>query len=147
MGKHLASCGILGSLGGRVGTCYAHTPRQAWGMVQEPWFRFRNAECEAECLAAWKAGAPGGKYFSAAPDEETPTVGHSERIDDREVLSCPLAVWERDGQSSGARHLQRYSGTDYCRWYYTKGDGWWNPYGQLLKLTDAGRKALETPND
>ena len=47
MKKHLASCAIIGMWGKRCGTRFVASHIEVEKIRGEPWFRFRNAECEA----------------------------------------------------------------------------------------------------
>lgn len=39
-------------------------------------------------------------------------------------------------------HLSRYDGTDFFQWHGRKVDGYFYPFGKILRLTAAGRRAL-----
>lgn len=47
MKKHIASCAIIGFTGKRCGTKFVASHEDAEKIRGNPWFRFRNAECEA----------------------------------------------------------------------------------------------------
>lgn len=44
-------------------------------------------------------------------------------------------------------HLSRYTGTDFLQWYGRKSDGRFYPFGKILRLTPAGRRALQSGGD
>lgn len=142
MGKHLATCGIVGSRGRRVGTQYANTPEQARAMRGQPWFRFRNDDAERVCLEAWSLPEPtSGLYFDVA-DEARPDLGSSGRGHEV-LLDCPLAKRERLYiRGADTATLQRFDGTDLFQWFGRCADGYHHPFGRLLKLNEAGRAKL-----
>ena len=48
--KHVATCGLYGVTGNRIGTRYAYTAREAIEMMNEKYFRWRNDFCRRLCL-------------------------------------------------------------------------------------------------
>ncbi len=143
--KHLATCGSIGWSGRRCGTTFAYTPRGVLGLYGEPWFRFRNADCERVCREAWALPEPSaGTYFDVA-DEPDPDVGHSTRVDDRDLLRCPLVRWE--GAPFRNSRLHRRGSTDLYRLLQKRPDYFWYPVGRVLRINDAGRALLRALAD
>lgn len=142
MSKHLASCGSIGMWGRRVGTTYAHTPRAAWGLYGNPWFRFRNAECERICREAWAQPAPTeGEYFVVIDKADVPDVRFGTRAVDA-LRKCSLARWEGDALPWGRSRLYQEGDTDVYQWYVIGNDYSWSPAGRPMRLNDAGRALL-----
>lgn len=138
-GTHLATCGIRGRWGNRVGTSYAFTPREAYGLRGEPWFRFRNAETKEICRRGWAEPPPmSGRYFDVVPDHERPAVRSSTKTSG-ELSRCDLASWEGAAICWGRKSLCRLGATDYYQWFEVGDDYAWSPRGRLLKLNAAGR--------
>jgi hypothetical protein len=52
---------------------------------------------------------------------------------------------QRPGRTSGfdTAHVSRYTDTDFIQWYGRKSDGMFHPWGKIMKLTPAGKKAIK----
>lgn len=139
MGKHLATAGSIGYSGRRCGTALAYTPRAAWALRAMPWFRFRNAECERICKAAWAEPAPiESDLFVVAPEGERPDIGISTRIDrPHPVRDDPLVKWELEGLPWGKSRVYQIGEGPYFEFCTTRDGIFWTPAGRLLKLKNA----------
>lgn len=130
--KHLATCGSLGWTGRRVGTRFAHNPRQVRAIYNEPWFRFRNDDCERLCREAWRAVEPTeGTHFVVA-DVPPPETGWCTRIDDLELRRCPLAKYEADGYRNARLH--QIGDTDFYQCLASDNGFGWDRVGRVLRL-------------
>jgi hypothetical protein len=80
--SHMASCGMVGATGRRIGTGYAHTPEQCWEIMGKPWFRFRN-DAARDQFFAWQAemsartASAVGTSRKASEPLTTPDVNHN----------------------------------------------------------------------
>jgi hypothetical protein len=62
-----------------------------------------------------------------------------------EVLQrCPVARANRPGPKAriDTAYICRFDGTDFFQWTGRKADGYFHPFGKIMRLTDAGRAAL-----
>lgn len=145
-GKHLASAGAIGFSGRRCGTAYAYTARAVSALRGMPWFRFRNAECEAFCRAEWKKPAPTeSDIFTVAPESERPDIGISTRIDRSDPLrDDPLVKWELEGLPWGKSRFYRIGDGPYFEFVTTRDGIFWSPAGRLLKMKSASAMSAGT---
>jgi hypothetical protein len=143
---------MVGSWGRRNGTQYANTPRAAWGIIQQPWFRFRNDECERICREAWAQPAPTkGELFIVAEDQSW--SGQTGRMVETAspLKQCSLVIWEGEALQLGQRRFREYNDGEYndgeyYRWYTSNDGVRWYPAGRLLQLNPVMEvQILSTP--
>jgi hypothetical protein len=54
--------------------------------------------------------------------------------------NAPTGGYKKHGFDTA--HISRYEGTDFIQWQGRRADGCFHAYGQILKLTAAGRRAI-----
>lgn len=140
--KHLASCGSIGWSGRRVGTTYAHTPRAALSIYSEPWFRFRNEECERICREAWKEPAPTASRHFVATELATPDHDWTTSDLPDELARDELVQWERQAYRNARLH-QFNTRPDLFQIYQKRADYCWHPVGRVFQITAAGECVLK----
>lgn len=85
-------------------------------------------------------------YFTPAGEGWLALDGDGQGLD--AVKDDPLVRKQIDGLTRAQRrlydtaHLSRYVGTDFLQWYGRKADGRFYPFGEILRLTEAGKRAL-----
>ncbi len=63
-----------------------------------------------------------------------------------EVLQrCPVAQANRPGLKArvDTAYICRFDGTDFFQWYGRKADGYFHPFGKIMRMTEAGRAVLK----
>ncbi len=63
------------------------------------------------------------------------------------IKDAPTVLQNRPGsyKQSGfdTAYVSRYEGTDFLQWYGRRADGCFHPYGKLMRLTKAGKAAIQ----
>lgn len=56
----------------------------------------------------------------------------------------PVAKRNRPGAKArvDTAYISKYDGTDFYQWFGRRADGYFHPFGKIMRLTTAGRAAL-----
>lgn len=79
-------------------------------------------------------------------DREPPRVGSDgqglEALKDDETVRAnrPYGSYKKHGFDTA--HLTRYNGTNFVQWVGRRRDGYFHPWGSLMRITAAGLRAL-----